>query len=313
MEGGRRRWLLGALALSAATTTAMGLATTMASFIVLRFAGGIASALAIVLATAMVLDRLAACGRPGLSWVPYTGVGAGIAASAMLVAALAAHGAEWTELWMASGALSLVGLLACACIIREAPSASNRPPQHRDDGESRGFPALVVAYGLFGFGYVIIATFISQMVRTTPEIASLEPVVWLTVGLAACPSVVFWVWLNRRLGHCRALSIACLVEGLCIGASVFETSVTAMLVAAAGLGATFMGITALGLINARRSTQGDPRRIAAVMTASFGLGQMIGPTFAGYAYHIGDSFRIPSLAATVALVAAAALTIRLRA
>ena len=114
--------------------------------------GGVASALAIVLATAMVLDRLAACGRPGLSWVPYTGVGAGIAASAMLVAALAAHGADWNELWMASGALSLVGLLACAYIIREAPSASNRPPQHRDDGESRGFPALVVAYGLFGFG-----------------------------------------------------------------------------------------------------------------------------------------------------------------
>ena len=74
-----------------------------------------------------------------------------------------------------------------------------------------------------------------------------------------------------------------------------------------------MGITALGLINARRSTPGDPRRIAAVMTASFGLGQMIGPTFAGYAYHIGNSFRIPSLAAALALVAAAALTIRLRA
>ena len=48
------------------------------------------------------------------------------------------------------------------------------------------------------------------------------------------------------------------------------------------------------------------------MTASFGLGQMIGPTFAGYAYRIGDSFQIPTLAAAVALAAAAALTIRVR-
>ena len=313
MRGGRRIWLLGALALSAATTAAMGLTTAMAAFVVLRFAGGVASALAIVLATALVLDRLAGFGRPGLSWIPYAGVGTGIAVSAVLVAALAAHGANWGELWIASGVLSLAGLIACAFIIQETADASGGPPPHGDDGESRGFPTLVVAYGLFGFGYVITATFISQLVRTTPEIAAVESVVWLIVGLAACPSVAFWVWLDRRLGRSRAFSIACMVEGLCIGASVFETSMAAVLVAAAGLGATFMGITALGLMNARRSNSRDPRRIAAVMTASFGLGQMIGPTFAGYAYRIGDSFQIPSLAAMAALVAAAALTIRLRA
>ena len=313
MRGGHRRWLLGALALSVATTAAMGLATSMAAFIVLRFAGGVASALAIVLTTALVLDRLVAYGRPGLSWMPYAGVGTGIALSAVVVAALGAHGAQWAELWIASGALSLIGLVVCVCLIREVPDAASQPPPHRKDGAGRSLPLLVVAYGLFGFGYVITATFISQLVRTTPEIASVEPIVWLLVGLAAFPSVVFWIRLDRRLGHCLAFSLACLLQGLCIGASVFETSIAAVLVAATGLGATLMGITALGLINARRFIAGDPRRTAAVMTASFGLGQMIGPTFAGYAYRIGDSFQIPSLAAAAALVAAAALTVRLRA
>ena len=312
LPGGHRPWLLGALAVSAAATAAMGLTTAMAAFVVLRFVGGMASALTIVLATTLVLDRLAASGRPGLSWMPYAGVGAGIALSAVLVAAIADYGADWAELWMASGALSLIGLLVCACLISEAPGEASRPPPHGEDGARRSLPALVIAYGLFGFGYVITATFISQLVRTTPEIASLEAVVWVIVGLAAFPSVAFWIWLDRRLGRCRAYSLACLVEGLCIAASVFETSMAAVLLAAAGLGATFMGITALGLINARRSIGGDPRRIAAVMTASFGLGQMIGPTFAGYAYRIGDNFQIPSLAAAVALVVAAALTIRVR-
>ena len=59
LPGGHRPWLLGALAVSAATTAAMGLTTAMAAFVVLRFAGGMASALAIVLATALVLERLA--------------------------------------------------------------------------------------------------------------------------------------------------------------------------------------------------------------------------------------------------------------
>ncbi len=49
------------------------------------------------------------------------------------------------------------------------------------------------------------------------------------------------------------------------------------------------------------------------MTASFGFGQMIGPTFAGCAYRIRDSLQIPSLAAAAALFVAATLTARLRA
>ena len=74
-----------------------------------------------------------------------------------------------------------------------------------------------------------------------------------------------------------------------------------------------MGITALGLITAQRLSTGDTTRLLALMTASFGLGQVIGPTFAGYAYRFGDSFQVPSLTAAAALLVAAALTFRLRA
>ena len=312
MPGGRRAWLLGALALSAVTTAAMGLTTAMAGFVVLRFAGGVASALAIVLATEIGLDRLSASGRPGLAWMPYAGVGAGIALSAILVAGLAAHDADWRTLWLANGVLSLLGLLACAYLIDESTQAEREAAPAGETGAARGLPALVIAYGLFGFGYVITATFLSQLVRTTPEVAGLEAVVWLIVGLAAFPSVAFWLWLDRRYGNCTAFATACLVESLGVGASAFETSTAAVLFAAVGLGGTFMGIVALGLIIARRMSGGDLRRIAAIMTASFGLGQIIGPAFAGYAYGIADSFRTPTLAAAAALLVAAALTARLR-
>ena len=313
MPGGRRPWLLGAVAISAATTAAMGLTTAMAAFVALRFAGGAASAFVLVLSTALVLDRLASAGRSGLSSVLFAGVGTGIAASAVLVSELAAQGAGWQTLWLASGALSLVSLVACARLIPDAPDPEHESTPRGESGAKRGLAALITAYGLFGFGYVITATFISQMVRTTPEIATLERVVWLVVGLAAVPSVAFWMWLDRRIGNGTALALACLVESAGVGASALETSAIAVLFAAAVLGGTFMGITALGLVNARRLSTGDPRRILALMTASFGFGQMIGPTFAGYAYRIGDSFQIPSLTAAAALFVAAALTARLRA
>ncbi|MDH3376778.1 MAG: YbfB/YjiJ family MFS transporter [Gammaproteobacteria bacterium] len=87
------------------------------------------------------------------------------------------------------------------------------------------------------------------------------------------------------------------------------SSVWAVLAAAVLLGGTFMGITALGLANARRLSCGDPRRTLALMTAAFGLGQMIGPSFAGIAYDIGRSYFMPSLVAAAALAIAAVLVL----
>ena len=70
------------------------------------------------------------------------------------------------------------------------------------------------------------------------------------------------------------------------------------------------GITALGLIWARRLSAGDPRRMLAAMTAAFGGGQVVGPTFAGGVHDATGSFVLPSLAAAGALVVASALAAR---
>ena len=64
LPGSRRFWLLGSLGVSAVTTGTMGLASSMPAFLALRFTGGAASAFVLVLASALVLDRLASAGRP---------------------------------------------------------------------------------------------------------------------------------------------------------------------------------------------------------------------------------------------------------
>jgi MFS family permease len=179
-------------------------------------------------------------------------------------------------------------------------------------GLDRRLIALIVAYGLFGFGYVITATFISTMVRTIPNLQSIEPVVWLVFGLAAIPSIALWTWIGRQWGNDRSFALACVVEGIGVALSVLTTNAAVVLLGAALLGGTFMGITALGFIYARDLTAGDPRRSLALMTAAFGLGQMIGPTFAGVTYGFGNSFLLPSLVAMVALLLAAGLVMTLR-
>ncbi len=311
--GGRRLWLLSALALSALTTGAMALGASMILFLILRFTGGVASALVMVFASALVLDRLSAMNRPEWATMLYAGVGGGIAISALVVSSAASSGGDWQRPWLTSGLISLAALAPIWWLAsrREEPPPATATNRAVTGGGDRRLRRFILAYGLFGFGYVITATFISDMVRANPVLQPAEHLVWLWVGLTAMPSVALWTWAGRRWGHGRSFAVACLVEAVGVALSVLGGGIGLLLLAAGLLGGTFMGITALGLVNARLLSASHPRRGLALMTASFGLGQMIGPSFAGLLYDLLGSYLLPSLIAAAALAAAAALTIRL--
>ncbi|AXS39908.1 YbfB/YjiJ family MFS transporter [Breoghania sp. L-A4] len=304
----RRTLFLSALALSAATTAGMGLTDDVSVFIILRFLSGLASAYAMVFSTALVLDRLAAAGRPGLVSLHFAGVGAGIAGSAMLVAALDAAGADWRQLWFASGVASAVLLALVARLIGGGADPGAAPAQPGAPA-GRRLVALYVSYGLFGFGYSITATFINTLARLSPTLSDVEPVIWTAVGLAGIPSIAAWVALGKRIGNQRAYAAACVVETLGVTLSVTSDSGWVVVLAAMMLGGTFIAITAVGLMHARSLSRGDPRTALALMTAAFGLGQMAGPTVAGLGFEATGSFLLPSLSAAAALVVAAALAL----
>jgi predicted MFS family arabinose efflux permease len=304
LPGGRRAWLILALAASALSTALMGATSNLAVFIALRFAGGVASAFVLVIGSALVLDTLAQSGRGTLVALHFAGIGAGIAVSAILIAGLTALGVGWSGFWMWSGALSLVGTGIAAWLVRncvEAPQLQRTAP---DSAANRTFVLTLIAYGLFGFGYVITATFISTIVHTQTSLHPIEPYIWLIFGLAAAPSVALWNWIARKSRVTTSFICACIAEALGVASSAIGTHATEQIAAALLLGGTFVGLTALGLTRARDLSSGDPRRSLALMTAAFGFGQIIGPLFAGYAAQITGGFRTPSLVAAAALVLA---------
>jgi predicted MFS family arabinose efflux permease len=168
---------------------------------------------------------------------------------------------------------------------------------------------LLLAYGLFGFGYIITATFLVALVRENPDIRRLESVVWVVFGLAAVPSVALWNWFARHLSIPRAFALAALVEAVGVVASAVWPTYLGVFMASVCVGGTFMGLTALGLMRGTELGQGDARQVLALMTSAFGLGQILGPSFAGFVFDYLSSFAIPSLAAAAALAVAAALVL----
>jgi len=309
LPGTRRFWLLAGLAGSAATTIVMGFVHTMLAFVVLRFLGGAASALVLVFTTALLLDFMTSRGRPGFNAVLFAGVGTGIAASAVLVSLLSAAAQDWSTLWIAAGLVSAFGTFVAAWTIPGEESAPILKPSGSAFSIDRQLLCLTFAYGLFGFGYIITATFLVALVRENPDIRPLEPVVWVVFGLAAAPSVALWNWFAGRISIPRTFALAALIEAVGVSASVIWPTYVGVFVASVFVGGTFMGLTALGLMRGRELAQGDPRQVLALMTSAFGLGQILGPSFAGFAFDYLNSFSIPSLAAAAALAVAAALVL----
>jgi predicted MFS family arabinose efflux permease len=309
LPGSRGVWLLGSLAISAVSTAGMGLAHTLSAFLILRFVNGAVSAIVLILVSTAVLESLAQARRNELSAVLFAGVGTGITISAALVAALLHLGQSWRALWIASGVLSLAAVLPAALLLPRF-AGSTTPIGKQTNGVARPVQRLVAAYGLFGLGYIITATFLVAIVRATPAIQALEPMIWVVFGISAVPSVALWTRIATPLGIPATFAIACTVEAAGVLASVLWPTTMGVFVAAILVGGTFMGLTALGLMEARVRTVGDPRRALALMTVAFGIGQIVGPVFAGIASdHLG-SFTAPSIVAALALLLAALLVFK---
>ena len=307
-HGRERLLMLTGLAATAVLTGLMGLADTMAAFLVIRFLAGVASAFVLVFMSSIVFGHLAAVGRNDLQALHFGGVGLGIAASSALMAILVTGQAGWPAGWFWSAAISACAIAVVMLLLGSTATANGADGREPALPKDRSLVKVIVAYGLFGFGYIVTATFLVAIVRQGGGGRVFEAVVWMVTGLAGIPSVWLWQKIAAKIGLYRAYAWGCLVEVVGVSASVTMGGHVGPLLGGFLLGGTFIAITALGLQSGRQLAPQAPRRILALMTASFGLGQIIGPIVAGLlAQASGDFFLASIVAAAVLLVSGAVI------
>ncbi len=288
-------------------------AHTLAALCVWRFIGGLVSAFVIVCLATLVQEPVIRAGRPALAGAPFAGVGLGIATSSAMVLGALAAGGDWRTLWLvaSAGALALA-IAALGLIPRPGPTPVAAVAAQGEQAPRGALARLVASYGLFGFGYVITATFLVVIVRETPALAPIEPLAWIVVGLAGAISIPFWTFVARRTGDHAAYGLGLIAEAIGVALTVLVPSPWAVLTGGALLGGTFMAVTAIGLGLARRMSPQAPQKAQAIMTVAFGLGQIVGPLVAGVLRETTGSYLWPSLAAALALAVGAVLPERAR-
>lgn len=294
------------LAVIGLATLGMALDAGLAAWALLRAAAGVASAWVLIHTSAWAFERIA--GRPMFSGLLFAGVGVGIIFAGLLCVLLMAAHATSSAAWQVLGIASLaMTALVWRTFDASTARSDEKPRSHRWTWEQA---RLVMAYGAYGLGYIIPATFLPVMARDAIGDPAVFGWAWPVFGVAAALSTLGVALVARRASHRAAWIGSHLVMAIGVAAPVYWPGLGGILVAALCVGGTFVVITMVGLQEARVVAGAQAPTLMAAMTAAFAAGQIVGPLAVSAVAGAGGGFSIALLAASGVLVAGAGLLYR---
>lgn len=309
----KRNTLFVVLGLSLVTlTTWLASLSSFGWLLVLRFLAGVASAWVLVSISAFAINWLKSR-QVANSGLIYTGVGIGITLTGLIcsyfifqsatatIAAQSSFSPLSSRLWQYLGVIALLATLlvtfllakinsqfASTAAAKAHPSKAAHTKASHTNPISSSIPPpaklklanVLTAYGLFGFGYILPATFLPQIAKQwLPGQSYL--LIWPFFGLAAALSVVLSQGLQRRYNNFSLLGVWRVSQIIMAVGTLLPAlwqSLVGLMLSALMVGGTFMVVTMAGLqVAASQVTHYPKYNLSALMTASFAFGQLIGP------------------------------------
>jgi len=299
--------LQGGLWLCVVLTLASWAAQGFWSHLLLRFGTGVASAWVLVMITSLSQQVANAHNRQRLGALVFAGPGLGIALTGLL--ALGAHllGLGSAALWLVYAVAALVMLLAVRPWLPRAMEPAL--PAKVVPGATRrvGIGRLALVYALYGVGYILPATFLSQMANHQFQGNWMADLFWPAFGVAAALGVVL-VSL-RRGGRTSAWLTATLwLQGLGVLACLMGGGL-GLALGVVLCGTPFLACMQLVMQRSRELAPHATQRNAGLLTACFALGQLSGPLLAALSNHYSGSLQPALMLAAAGLGLAGVLVL----
>lgn len=304
----------GGLFVIALTTLAMGFPLPVEGWMVMRFLAGVASAWVLIAMSSWSLETLGRHQRSSLSSVVFAGVGVGIAAAGLLCIALLQGTASSSQAWLLLGALSAAVTLFIWPVFRadRLPAARTRPGATMDKRWNIETVRLTICYGLFGFGYIIPATFLPVMAKSALQDPALFGWAWPLFGTAAAISTLLVAPAKRFFSSAQLLAACYVIMAIGVALPALQANLLTISLAALCVGGTFMVLTLTAMQEAKRIADEKAPALIAAMTAAFAAGQIAGPLTIR-ASTTGSTFATALLtAACLLLLSGLVLCLRLR-
>lgn len=301
--------MLGGLWLCVLLTLASFWAEGFWAHLLLRFGTGVASAWALVMITGVSQPLAIAAGRPRWGALVFAGPGLGILLTGLLALGSNLLGQNSATLWLVYGLVALLMLLAILPFLPR-PTVGTVPSPTADRRANGSIAHLGWIYVLYGLGYIIPATFLSQMASAQFKGAWQADLFWPCFGLAAALGV--WLvslrtpdpdttgyWLMATLWMQAAGVFACLLgnaTGLALGVLL--------------CGLPFLACMQLVMQRLREVAPHGTQRSTGLLTACFAMGQLSGPLLASLSSHLSGGLQPALLFAASGLLLAGSLLLR---
>lgn len=268
-----------ALGLTAASSNTVAL-------LIFRILAGVFAAVVFVAGATIVTNLGSGRASRGAAAIAVylSGVGLGIAASGLLIPALDALAGqpEWRLEWLALAALS-VAVLPAAWLGARLANVEPAGPAAMKNFPIRSVGPLLVAYTLFGAGYIGYMTFIVAYLHPQFEADNLEvSAFWFILGLAGMVAPLAWSpivdILSPRVGTSALISAVALATTI----PLLWPGKLGAIVSAVLFGGSFLA--AITAITAAVRKLLPPQYWAAavgVLTTGFAFGQCAGPVLSG--------------------------------
>lgn len=268
--------------------------------LIFRFGAGLFGGLAFVAGGTMATQLSKTTVPSALVWYPG-GAGLAILVSALGLPPLEAAVGGWRSGWLALGAVSLAATLLLASVV-PAPRVDHVPQTATIVDRIRG---LEVSYALFGLGYISYATFVVAFVRDGGADVS-TVLFWATLGAATVVGSFTWPTLFARFSAGAVYPYTLVVCATGVALIIVNRSAIGALASAA-----LFGVSALAVVSGVSAAARDRVRpeswggVIGRLTATFGVGQMLGPLLGGALGDTSSGLRL-GLAASAAILAVGA-------
>ena len=284
----------------------------------LRFAAGITSAVVFVFTSGWCLSQLAKRSVPEMGGVIYMGPGAGILVSGLFASGMVAW--HWTAAsgWLIFGALAFVLTALSWRILRggeeRLAARDAAAAQSGQGGVSPGraeLRLLTFAYGLAGFGYIITATFLPVIARAALPGSAWLDLFWPLFGFAIMAGALVATRISATFDRRRLLAACYFLQALGVAVPLLSPSLAGFALGSLLLGLPFTAITFFAMQEVRRLRPGATASFMGLLTATYGMGQIIGPPLVAlmlrHSRSTGEGFMLSLVIAASSLLVGSAL------
>ncbi|AZG98076.1 TPA: YbfB/YjiJ family MFS transporter [Proteus mirabilis] len=242
-----------------------------------RFFIGWASGWTLVLVASWANEVLARLNRPALSVAVYAGTGAGIFISGLLAVFILKWQMSATAGWLIYGVLAFICAIYVSYHLPKPWSINREQVKAEPLILTPAMKRLILGYTFAGFGYILPATFLSQMATERFPGSLVAQFVWPIFGASAALCIGIAILTRNVLNTQLRLAITLWLQALGIIIAEWLPTITGLAIGAFLVGGGLMCAVQLAFLRGKELAPDHARYMAGLLTTFYAIGQLVGP------------------------------------